>query len=81
MLNRQMNDNANATNVVQRMEDAIRVHRYMLKEKLPKEIQHKIDHIALMEKLLQSPNPTPTELQLIIHKVSINRAVYDWNAL
>ena len=60
---------------MQRIEDAIRVHHYMLQEKLPKEIQHRIDHIALIEKLLQSANPTPSELQLILNKVCISSQV------
>ena len=68
-----MKDNTNAANVVQRVEDAIRVHHYMLQEKLPKEMQQRSDHIALIDKLLQSANPTASELQLVLRKVCINR--------
>ena len=66
---RQANAGASGQGMIQRAEDAIRVHQYMIKDKLSKEIQNKTDSIALMEKVLAAPIPSANDLQLLNQKV------------
>lgn len=68
---RQTKANSSGQVLLQRAEDAVRVNQYMINDKLNKETQLVTANIALMEKLLAAPNPTSTDLQLVIQKVSL----------
>lgn len=71
---RQINAGATGQGLLQRAEDAIRIHQYMITEKLNKEIESKTASIALMEKVLSAPIPNSNDLQLVSQKVlSSNR--------
>lgn len=67
--NRQVNANATGQGLIQRAEDAIRVHQFMIQDKLKKEIQQKTASIVLMEKVLTSPTPNSNDIQLLHQKV------------
>lgn len=66
---RQANINATGQGMLQRAEDAVRVNKYMIKEKLMKEIQQQTRNLVLMEKLLAGPNPSQSDLAVISQKV------------
>lgn len=72
--NRQVNASATFHSVIQRAEDAIRFHQYMLNEKLPREVEQRVHRNALLEQAIQAPNPSPADLEQINEKVS--RFVY-----
>lgn len=68
---RQTNINATGQGMLQRAEDAVRVNKYMIKEKLMKEIQQQTRNIVLIEKLLTGPNPSQSDLIAISQKVLV----------
>ena len=67
---RQANAGANSKTVLQRVEDAVRVNHYLLSDKLPKDIRQRNEHIAVVDNLLRTPDPSPAQLQQLLQKVN-----------
>ena len=53
----------------QRLEDQIRVNKYMISDKLPKELEQRAANVTLLEKIVAAGNPKPSELEQIQDKV------------
>ena len=66
---RQSNSSVSSHNVFQRLEDQIRVNKYMISDKLPKELEQRAANVTLLEKIVAAGNPKPSELEQIQDKV------------
>ena len=72
---RQANAGATGEGLLRRAEDSIRVHRYIIDDKLSGEIRTKTESLALGERVLAGPKPTAGDLQGVQQKVAELRAL------